>query len=138
MEHTRTSYSAQEKAEIILQILSKKTTIQKVAKEKGIAATLISLWKKQALDAIEERFQAKPKGRPKMVRDEAPAAEQLKTARKETRGARIKAAHLETSLRETRVKLAAFENALKPLVAGMGYTLVKEKASRKPRKSRKA
>ncbi len=135
MEHTRTSYSAQEKTEIILQILSKKTSIQKVAKEKGIAATLISLWKKQALDAIEERFQARPKGRPKMVREEAPATEQLKTARKETRGARIKAAHLETSLREARAKLAALEEQLKPFVGGLGYKLVKEKAPRKPRKA---
>ena len=43
---TRTPYSAEEKAEIILAVLTRKTTIQKIAKEKNIAATLVSLWKK--------------------------------------------------------------------------------------------
>ena len=53
---TRTPYTPQEKAEIVLAVLTRKTTIQKIAKERNIAATLVSLWKKQAEDAIHERF----------------------------------------------------------------------------------
>ena len=47
----RASYTPEEKLEIIKAIFSKKAKIQDVAKKKGIAPTLISLWKKQAEDA---------------------------------------------------------------------------------------
>ncbi len=136
MEHTRTNYSAEEKQEIIFSILTKKSSIQQISKEKGIAPTLISLWKKQAMDAMFARFQAQPKGRPKIVREEPAPTEQLKEARHEARNAKIKAAHLENSLRETREKLAQLEEQLKPLVALLGYRLEREKAPRKPRKPR--
>ncbi len=135
MENTRTSYTAEEKMQIILSILTKKTSIQKVAKEKGIAPTLISLWKKQAVDAIEARFQPQPKGRRKSVPEVSPAAgQEVKASRNAARSAKIKASHLEKSLRETREKLARVEGHLQALAAEFGCKLVKE---RKPRKSRK-
>ncbi len=135
MDTNRTSYTAEEKMQIILGILTKKTSIQKVAQEKGIAPTLISLWKKQALEAVESRFQPQPKGRKKGAA--APVAEgaALKAARNETRAAKIRASHLEKSLRETREKLAGIEAQLQTLASGFGCKLVKE---RKPRKARKA
>ncbi len=137
MDKNRTSYTAGEKRQIILAILAKKTTIQKVAKEKGIAPTLISLWKKQALDAIDSRFQPQPKGRKKGAA--APAAEGgLKSARNETRAAKIRASHLENSLRDAREKLAALENQLQAVASTLGCTLAKERKPRKPRKAKKA
>ena len=66
---TRTSYAPEEKAEIIMAVLTRKTTIQKVAKEKNVAPTLISLWKKQAEDAILERFTGTRPGRRKVEID---------------------------------------------------------------------
>ncbi len=139
MEHSRTSYSTEEKMEMILNIISKKTTIQKVAKEKGIAATLISLWKKQALDAMEARFRPQPKGRPKATAAVAAAPmDELKAARNEARSAKIKAAHLEISLRETREKLARVEEQLQAFAAIVGCTVVKVRKPRAPRKPRKA
>ena len=62
---TRTSYTPEEKAEIILAVMNRKTTIQKIANQKGIAPTLVSLWKKQAEDAILERFVGTRPGRRK-------------------------------------------------------------------------
>ncbi len=138
MENTRTSYSKEEKMEMILAILSKQTTIQKIAREKGIAATLISLWKKQAMDAMEARFCPQPKGRPKLERTAAVPSVEMKASRNEARSAKIKAAHLEISLRETREKLAQVEEQLRNLATTMGYMLVKERKPRAPRKPRKA
>ncbi len=139
MENTRTSYKPEEKMEIILSILSKKANIQKISKEKGIAATLISLWKKQALDAVEARFHPQPRGRRKAEPAVAPDAEaELKAARNEARNAKIKAAHLENSLREAREKLAKVETQLQALAAVVGCTVEKARAPRKPRASRKA
>ncbi len=139
MENSRTSYSTEEKMEMILSILSKKSSIQKIAKEKGIAATLISLWKKQALEAMEARFRPQPKGRPKSTPEvPAEANDAMKKARNEARSAKIKAAHLEISLRETREKLAAMEAQLQSLAAIVGCKVVKEVKPRGPRKPRKA
>ncbi len=127
---------------IILDILNKKTNIQKIAREKGIAPTLISLWKKQALDAIEARFQPQPKGRRKSAPAAAPAAgADLKQARNEARAAKIKAAHLENSLHETREKLTRLEEQLHAMAGVVGCKVVKEYKPRAPRavrKSRKA
>ncbi len=139
MENTRTSYKPEEKMEIILSILSKKSNIQKIAKEKGIAATLISLWKKQALDAMEARLHPQPKGRRKVVSGEAASASpELKAARNEARAAKIKAAHLEHSLKETRGKLARVEEQLQSLASILGCSVMKERKTRAPRKARKA
>ncbi len=139
MEHNRASYSAEEKKQIIIDILSKKTTIQKISREKGIAATLISLWKKQALEAMAARFVAQHKGRPKAVRVEAPSDEALlKAARNEARSAKIRASHLESSLREAREKLARLEEQLGAVAAILDCSVVKGKATRRGRKPRKS
>ncbi len=126
--------------EIVLSILSKKSNIQKISKQKGIAATLISLWKKQALDAMAARLQPQPKGRRKVVAEVATTASSadLKAARNEARNAKIRAAHLEHSLREAREKLAGVEAQLQSLAAIMGCTVAKERKTRSPRKARKA
>ncbi len=136
MENTRTSYTAEEKTKIVLSILAKKASIQKVAQEKGIAPTLISLWKKQALEAVEARFQPQPKGRKKAA-PAAPAkvSKAAKAVRNEARAAKIKAAHLENSLRDARGKLAALEQQVQALAAGLGCKLVKERTPRRPRKA---
>ncbi len=136
MENSRTFYSPEEKTEMILSILSKKSNIQKIAREKGIAPTLISLWKKQALDAISARFQPQPKGRRKSVPEVAPSTEaEVKSARNEARAAKIKASHLENSLTDSREKLSRVEEQLKGLAAAMGCELVKARKPRKPRKA---
>ncbi len=125
--------------QIILGILSKKTSIQKVAQEKGIAPTLISLWKKQALDAVQARFEPQPKGRRKSTPELAPSVEKdMKATRNEARSAKIKASHLELSLRDAREKLAAIEAQVQTLAACLGRKLVKERRPRQGRKSRKA
>ncbi len=135
MENTRATYSSKEKMEIVLSILSKKSNIQKIAKEKGIAATLISLWKRQALEAMEARFQPQPKGRRKSVPVPAPQVEaEVKVARNEARAAKIRAAHLETSLRETRAKLAAVQESLAPVATAFGCKLERVRKTRGPRK----
>ncbi len=139
MENARAHYTAEEKTQIILSIMSKKTSIQQVSKEKNIAPTLISLWKKLALEAIEARFQPQPKGRRKAVPAEAPSPEpQIKALRKETRSAKIRASHLEKSLRETRAKLAEMEGKLQDMAGSLGMKMVRERKARKARKPRKA
>ncbi len=139
METTRTSYSMEEKKEMIIDILSRKTTIQKLSREKGIAATLISLWKKQAMEAMEARFRPQPKGRPKNAPEPVSSVmTAAKESRNAARSAKIKAKHLEKSLHDTREKLAHVEEQLQALAATLGYTLVKERKQRKPRKPRKA
>lgn len=132
----RTSYTPEEKLQIIQAVLSKKTTIQKVAKERGIAATLISLWKKQAEDAMLARFQPQPKGRRKTVTAAAPAAcADSRGLKNDVRKAKIKAAHLEASVKEMKARCAKLEELLAGLTGAMGYKMVKV---RTPRKSRKA
>ncbi len=140
MENTRTTYSPEEKMEIVLAILTKKTTIQQVSQSRGIAPTLISLWKKQALEAMSARLQPQPKGRRKKLVPEVgvSADAEVKSARNEARAAKIRAAHLENSLRETRDKLAKMEAQLVPLAALVGCVLMKERKPRAPRKPRKA
>ena len=71
---SRTSYTPEEKTAIVLSVMNRKTTIQKVCKEKQIAATLISLWKKQAEEAILERFASSRPGRRKLE----PSADDIK------------------------------------------------------------
>lgn len=130
----RASYTPEEKLEIIKAIFSKKAKIQDVAKKKGIAPTLISLWKKQAEDAMEARFQPQPKGRRKSV-PTVVAGDNDKELKNDARKAKIKAAHLEASLRETKARCARLEEQLSALVATLGYRMVKV---RTPRKGKKA
>ncbi len=135
MDNTRTSHSADDKMQIVLDILSKKTNIQKVARARGIAPTLISLWKKQGLEAMKARFEPQPKGRKKSVCEPSAPKGDVRAARKDARAAKIRAAHLENSLREARARLQAMEEQVQAMAAALGCSLVK---NRKPRKSRKA
>ncbi len=139
MENSRTNYTPEEKVEIVLSILTKKRSIQTISKEKGIAATLISLWKKQAIEAMAARFQPQPKGRRKSTPElSAAASADMKAARNESRTAKIKASHLENSLRDAREKLARVEEQLLALGTIMGYKVEKEVRRRGPRKQPKA
>jgi len=128
---TRASYTAEEKLKIIRAILTRKTSIQKVAREKGIAPTLISLWKKQAENAMLARFQPQPKGRKKVVPAVVTTPADLRALRNETRKAKIKAAHLESSLKDARARLAQVEDMLRTMVEAAGYKLVKIRRSRR-------
>ncbi|MBQ7022330.1 MAG: transposase [Akkermansia sp.] len=131
----RANYSPEEKLKIVQLVLSKKAKIQDIAKDKGIAPTLISLWKKQAQDAMEARFQPQPKGRRKCTPEAAPVTADTRSLKNEARKAKIKAAHLETSVKEMKARCARLEEALSVLTAAMGYKMVKV---RTPRKGRKA
>lgn len=132
---TRATYSPEEKMDVIIAILSRKTTIQKVSKEKGIAPTLISLWKKQAEDAMLARFQPQPKGRKKSVPETAPVAANQRVLKNEARKAKIKAAHLEASLKDAKARISALEASVSTIVTGMGYKLTKV---RQPRRAKAA
>lgn len=116
--------------------MSRKVSIQKVAAREQIAATLISLWKKQAEDAMVERFQPKPKGRRKA---EMPAenAEQMQKIKNESRKIKIKASHLESSLKESKKRVAMLEAKLGDVCAVLGYKLVKVRRARKEKAAKK-
>lgn len=131
----RASYTPEEKLQIVRAVLSKKTTIQKVAKEKQIAPTLISLWKKQAEDAMMARFQPQPKGRRKITPAVAPADADTRSLKNEARKAKIKAAHLEASVKEMKARCAKLEDLLSGLTSTLGYKMVKARTSRKSRKA---
>lgn len=128
---TRTPYSAEEKSEIILAVMNRKTTIQKIAKEKGIAPTLVSLWKKQAEDAIKERFASARPGRRKVEPTADDVKEGLRASRVEARTAKTRATRLETSLKNTKARVAALESGVRELAAVMGCKLVKETRPRR-------
>lgn len=122
---TRTPYSAEEKAEIILAVLTRKTTIQKIAKEKNIAATLVSLWKKQAEDAILDRFASTRPGRRKVEVTPDDIKEELRKARIEARTAKTRATRLETALKNAKARVAVLEGSVRDLAGVMGCKLVK-------------
>ncbi|HIX19926.1 MAG TPA: transposase [Candidatus Akkermansia intestinigallinarum] len=125
MRKTRTSYTPEEKMQIIIDVMSRKTSIQNISKEKGIAPTLISLWKKQAEDAILERFKSRTRGRRPKTVEAADKAPELRRMRNEARKARIKAAHLESSLKDTKARLASAREQMAALAETMGCKLVK-------------
>lgn len=127
----RASYTPEEKLKIVRDVLAKKTSIQKVAKEKDIAPTLISLWKKQAEDAMLARFQPQPKGRRKSTPVAAPLDAESRSIKNDARKAKIKAAHLEASLRELKGRLSRYEEQIQQLVSLMGCKAVKVRAKRK-------
>lgn len=126
----RTTYSPEEKLKIIRDVFSRKATIQKIAKEKDIAPTLISLWKKQAEDAMTDRFRPQPKGRRKVNAPKAGALQETRILKNEARKAKIKAAHLETSLKEARSRAAKLEAQLSAIASTMGCKLVKVRSRR--------
>ncbi len=131
----RASYTPEEKLKIIKAVFSKKVSIQTVAKEKGIAPTLISLWKKQAEDAMEARFQPQPKGRRKSEPTAVAAGEGERALKNDARKAKIKAAHLEASLREAKARCAKLEEQVAAMAATFGCRLVKVRAPRKGQKA---
>lgn len=133
MAKTHTTYTPEEKKSMILAVLSRKTTIQKLSAEKGIAATLISLWKKQAEDAIAARFQPQPRGRRKSVETvEKSDARKLKS---EVRKAKTRATRAEHALKASKERTAALESGINALAAAMGCKLTR---TRRPRRSKKA
>lgn len=136
MAKPHNTYSPEEKKQIILDIMTRKTTIQKVAAQKGVAATLISLWKKQAEDAIAARFQPQPRGRRKSAAPKAaePKAD-VRTLKAELRKARTKATRLETSLKKAKAQIATLETGVNALADAMGCKLRKV---RTPRRAKKA
>ena len=125
MRKTRTNYTPEEKLQIILDVMTRKSSIQNLAKEKNIAPTLICLWKKQAEDAILERFKSRTRGRRPKAAEETGKTPEMRTLRNEARKARIKAAHLETSLKDCKAKLAATQDKLGELAGAMGYKVVR-------------
>lgn len=133
MAKTHNIYTADDKKKIILDILSRKTTIQKISKEKGIAPTLVSLWKKQAEDAIAARFQPQPRGRRKSATPKAvePKAE-VRTLKAELRKARAKATRTETALKNAKAQIATLEGGVNALASAMGCKL--RKVAKKGRK----
>ncbi len=132
---TRATYTPEFKMEILRAIANPRISIQKIAKEKGVAATLISLWKRQADEAVMSRFQPQPKGRKKVKDSPEKVASALQGARREKRNARIKASHLENSLRDTQAKLSAMEAMLSTMVEQLGYRMVKIRTPRRNKKN---
>ncbi len=122
---TRTPYTAEEKTEIILAVMNRKTTIQKIAKEKNIAPTLVSLWKKQAEDAILERFASTRPGRRKTEVTPDDVKDELRKARIEARTAKTRATRLEAALKNAKSRVAALESGVRDFAAVMGCKLVK-------------
>lgn len=127
---TRTTYTPEEKAEIVLAVMSRKTTIQKVAKEKQIAATLVSLWKKQAEDAILERFTSSRPGRRKAEVSPDDVKGELRSSRIAARTAKTRATRLDASLKAAKARVSELEGAVRGLAAVMGCKLVKAKKPR--------
>ena len=122
---TRTSYTPEEKAEIILAVMNRKTTIQKIANQKGIAPTLVSLWKKQAEDAILERFVGTRPGRRKAEVSPDEVKGELRGARIDARTAKTRATRLEASLKAAKARIAVLEEGVRGMAAEMGCKLVK-------------
>lgn len=127
---TRATYTAEEKTEIILAVMSRKTTIQKIAKEKNIAATLVSLWKKQAEDAIVARFAGSRPGRHKVEVTPEEMKEELRAARTAARTAKTRATRLETAAKAAKARVAELESGIRALAGSMGCKLVKAKKTR--------
>lgn len=136
MAISHASYTPEEKKQIILDVLSRKTTIQKIAAKKNIAPTLISLWKKQAEDAVYARFQPQPRGRRKSV---ATAEVQPKASttelRAELRKTRSKLTRTENALKAAQKRLADLEGGVKSMAEAMGCKLRPNAAERRRAKS---
>lgn len=129
---TRTSYTPEEKAEIVLAVMSRKAKIQNIAKEKNIAATLVSLWKKQAEDAVLERFSSSRPGRRKIEPNADDMKGDIRSARLAARTAKTRATRLEASLKSARARIATLEKAIQELAELAGCKTNKTtRASRK-------
>lgn len=128
---TRVVYSAEEKAEIILAVMNRKTSIQKIAAEKNIAPTLVSLWKKQAEDAVLDRFANTHPGRRKLEPSMDDIKEELRVARIEARTSKTRATRLEASVKNMKARVAELEAGVREMAAAMGCKLVKSTRRRK-------
>lgn len=124
MAISHASYTPEEKKQIVLDVLSRKTTIQKIAAKKNIAPTLISLWKKQAEDAVYARFQPQPRGRRKAVAvtTAQPKASTMEL-RAELRKTRTKLTRTENALKAARERLEGLESGVKGMAEAMGCKL---------------
>ena len=129
----RASYTTEEKLSIVKDVFSRKRTIQHIAKEKGISPTLISLWKKQAEDAIAERFASRSKSRQKSEKCSAGETAAAKRLRNDARKAKIRATHLENSLKDAKKLISVMEFRLGEVLAVAGYKMVKV---RRPRQNK--
>ena len=127
---TRTTYTPEEKTEIIMAVMSRKTTIQKVAEEKKIAATLVSLWKKQAEEAILERFASRRPGRRKAEVNPEDVKGELRSSRIAARTAKTRATRLDAALKTAKARVAELEGAVRAMAAVMGCKLVKAKKAK--------
>lgn len=132
----RATYTPEEKLTIVKAVFSRKRAIQSIANEKGIAPTLISLWKKQAEDAIAERFSSRSGGRRKVEGSSEAEVVLTKRLRNEARKAKIKASHLEASLKETKKRLSAIESQLAELLSVVGYKMTKVRSPRQNKKTK--
>lgn len=121
MRKPRTTYSPDQKLAIVQSVLSRKCSIQKAARENNIAPTMISLWKKQAEDAMRERFQNRPKGR----RPDTEVHEKIRRWKDEVRSAKAKVKALEASLREVQTRMEQMQNQLSDVVGSMSTQLGK-------------
>lgn len=137
MAKKHATYTAKDKTDIVLRILQKgrDNTIQKVAAEKNIVPTLISLWKKQAEDAILKRFENATPGRRKSADPKTSEKAEARIAKAELRRARTRATKAENKLKEVTVRLATLEQGVNAMSAAMGCKLVKKRAKRGSRKS---
>lgn len=130
-------YDAKEKAAIVLAVLTGEKSIQKIAKEKDIVPTLVSLWKKQAVDAINDRFTTVTRGRRKATTTKAEVKEDGRVMRGELRKARARATRAEHAMESMRERLSALENAVEAMTAALGCKMVKVRRAR-GRKASKA
>ncbi len=132
MAKKHATYTAQEKTDIVLKILQKgkNNTIQKVAADKNIVPTLISLWKKQAEEAILKRFENATPGRRKAAEPKSAVAGDAKALRLELRKSKTRATKAENKLKEVTARLAALEQCVQTMGAAMGCKLVKKRNKR--------
>lgn len=131
MAKKHATYTAQEKTDIVLRVFQKgkANTIQKVAAEKNIVPTLISLWKKQAEEAILSRFENSTPGRRKSAEPKATTAD-TRSLRAELRKNKTRATKAENKLKEVTARLAAMEQCVQNMGAAMGCKLVKKRNKR--------
>lgn len=132
MAKKHATYTAQEKADIVLRILQKGkgNTIQKVAADKNIVPTLISLWKKQAEEAILKRFENATPGRRKSTEPKVAVTADTKALRAELRKSKTRATKAENKLKDVSARLAALEQCVQTMGAAMGCKLVKKRNKR--------
>ena len=58
----RSNYTARQKAEIVLSVLSKQVTIAEACRRHGITETTFARWREQALGGLEKAFEERSGG----------------------------------------------------------------------------